>query len=77
MVNQDAAAELMGSVAFTFIAGFAGLCLAIPIASVFVAEVNATNFWPYAATGFLVGAPVGLAGYRLRERFLDRTLQVQ
>lgn len=76
MIDKNSATELMGTVAFTFIAGFGGLCLAVPLASVF-AEVNASTFWPYAIAGFLVGAPFGLVGYRLRERFMDNTLEVQ
>jgi len=76
MIDGDLAAEAMGTVAFTCIAGFLGLCLAVPLASVF-AEVNAATFWPYAIAGFVIGAPFGLVGYRLRERFLERTLEVQ
>jgi len=77
VVNKDFASEVMGTLAFAFIAGFGGLSLAVVIASFFVAEVTPSNFQPYAAAGFLLGAPVGLVGYRLRERFLERTLEVQ
>lgn len=76
MIDTDTVAELMGSVAFMSIAGFAGLCVAVPLASLFV-EVNPSTFWPYAAAGFLVGAPFGLFGYRFRERFIDGTLEAQ
>lgn len=76
-VTTDLVAEVMGSVAFVLIAGFAGLCLAVPLAHVFVGEITTTNFWPYAAAGFLVGAPIGLVGYRLRERFIEDTLEVR
>ncbi|PSQ58052.1 hypothetical protein BRD18_06650 [Halobacteriales archaeon SW_7_71_33] len=55
-MDKDAAAELMGSVAFGLIAGFGGLCLAVALSSLFVA-VDASNFWPYALAGFAVGAP--------------------
>jgi len=75
-MDKDAIAELMGSVAFALIAGFGSLCLVVALSSVFV-PIDATNFWPYALVGFAVGAPVGLVGYRLRERFLRRTLEVQ
>jgi len=76
VIDKDAVAELMGSVAFGLIAGFGGLCLAVALSSLFVA-VDASNFWPYALAGFAVGAPVGLLGYRLRERFVEGTLEVQ
>lgn len=76
MVDKDSVTELMGSLAFVFIAGFGGLCLAVPLASVFT-EVNSSTFWPYAVAGFVVGAPFGLVGYRFRERFIEDTLEVQ
>lgn len=76
-ITIDLVSEVMGSVGFAITAGFAGLCLAVPLAHVFVGEITTTNFWPYAAAGFLVGAPIGFAGYRLRERFVEDTLEVR
>jgi hypothetical protein len=75
-LTKDLVTEIMGSVAFVLIAGFAGLCLAVPLAHLFVGEITTTNFWPYAVIGFVAGAPLGLIGYRLRERYLDETIEI-